>query len=184
MMLQNLTYIILKLSSSWEICVSHWVVFNLVLYLHSSRSNGSRSHNHKPCYQSNPSLIDIGVLSVSNESRLPGIGRGWNWTEGPGPAQALPSNLNLVTSTRVLPGPDPNPSFFGQVQTRPWLHSTCPATLVPILYLSPDRIVTWSKCQLSCFSSYSTSHFQLCDQNYIHWIAAKYSDSICDTWGV
>jgi len=78
--------------------------------------------------------------SVSNGSRLPGFGLGWNQPKGPGPGQEPRNNPTGSFLAGLLPGPDRNLWFVGWVEPGPQLHITDPATFARITYLSSDRI--------------------------------------------
>jgi len=62
-----------------------------------------------------------------------------------------------------------------RIGTGPQFHFTVPATLAPIKYLNSDHIATWSIREMCRMMPYFISHFQICDQINIHWVAVKLS---------
>jgi hypothetical protein len=91
----------------------------------------------------------------------------------------------------LLPGQKPNPRCLGGFVTRTgnqpamcWAgytrtggpfhsSSTLPQNVAPIMYLSSDRIITWSLPRFCSFSSSFTSRGQICDRTNIRWVSVK-----------
>jgi len=97
----------------------------------------------------------------------------------PNPAK----NLNCFVLAVLLPGPDINPRFFGQVVPGPQFHITVPATLPPTKYMTCDRIMTWSIRRLYRNHCSFTSCFQVGDPTNIRWVALKKRTISGVIWG-
>jgi hypothetical protein len=92
------------------------------------------------------------VSSIRNSSGLPGCSLGWNPSRGAGPGLEAPSNPNWLTSAGLLPGPDVNPGFIGQVETRLWFHFAVPTTSAKLWFQLSIRflIVSWYDQYVDC----------------------------------
>jgi hypothetical protein len=73
----------------------------------------------------------------------------------------------------LLPGLGQKAVFFGRVGTGPQVHFEFPPLLVPIKYLSSDRIMTWCIRRLCSSSRSFTSRFQNWDPTDISGVAVK-----------